>query len=130
MGYDQISFPIPGDVPYEPTGILHRCMADEVITWCGVPGNRLSPHCLLVLFDSYPNRAAFARARAVVAHYQYCVVFAFGPLATANGNIENNYGLQTIMFHPQSGTTARAHFAWCANRERILLCFGEVGDAM
>jgi hypothetical protein len=44
--------------------------------------------------------------------------------------MEDNCGLQVILFHPQTAETVRVHFEWSEGEpRRALLCYGELGDA-
>jgi hypothetical protein len=54
VGYDGVTFPIPGGDPYIPTGIIHNVLSEKVVGWCGQT-NRLGPHCLLTILNTCPG---------------------------------------------------------------------------
>lgn len=54
VGYEGVTFPIPGGDPYIPTGIIHNGLSEKVVDWCG-PTNRLGSHCLLTIRSTCPE---------------------------------------------------------------------------
>jgi hypothetical protein len=93
-----------------------------------VPGGALeaAPAAL----RQHPGRDDFAKARAATGVYHYPVAILFGTIAPSARGMEDNCGLQVILFHPQTAETVRVHFEWSEGEpRRALLCYGEVGDA-
>jgi hypothetical protein len=72
----------------------------------------------------YPPKEAFQTARGVVKEYCYAVLFLFG--LTHGDAIESNGGIQSLLFHPASGTTSRVHFQCTPLGVRVEI--GELGD--
>lgn len=115
---------------------LYGALPPATVEWCG-PANRFGSNA--VLWDAlprYPDRTVFAAAKGCAAAHRLPVLLCYGapdPVPTPDRpGLDDNCGVQTILFRPGTGESTRVHYL----RRRAAAAaaaggfvIGEIGDA-